>query len=111
MHVFPAGRPAADLLATNPDGVFLSNGPGDPAALPYAIENVRSLLENGVPTFGICLGHQVMGLALGGSTYKLKFGHRGANHPVKFLETGQVEITSRIMGLQSIPTRCPATCA
>jgi len=88
--------------------VFLSNGPGDPAALPYAIENVRTLLDKGVPTFGICLGHQVMGLALGGRTYKLKFGHRGANHPVKFLDTGRVEITSQNHGFAVDPDSLPA---
>jgi len=108
VNVFPAGAPARDLLATNPDGVFLSNGPGDPAALPYAIENVRTLLDKGVPTFGICLGHQVMGLALGGRTYKLKFGHRGANHPVKFLDTGRVEITSQNHGFAVDPDSLPA---
>ena len=108
VQVFPAGAPATDLLATNPDGVFLSNGPGDPAALPYAIENVRTLLDKGVPTFGICLGHQVMGLALGGRTYKLKFGHRGANHPVKFLDTGRVEITSQNHGFAVDPDSLPA---
>jgi carbamoyl-phosphate synthase small subunit len=86
VHVFPAGTPASDLLAIEPDGVFLSNGPGDPAALPYAIENVGTLVDHDIPMFGICLGHQVMGLALGGRTYKLKFGHRGANHPVKYLD-------------------------
>ena len=106
--VFPAGTPAAQLLAAEPDGVFLSNGPGDPAALPYAIENVRQIMGTGTPTFGICLGHQIMGLALGGRTYKLKFGHRGANHPVKFLETGKVEITSQNHGFAVDPDSLPA---
>jgi carbamoyl-phosphate synthase small subunit len=106
--VFPASAPAADLLASEPDGVFLSNGPGDPAALPYAIANVGALLDADVPMFGICLGHQVMGLALGGRTYKLKFGHRGANHPVKFLETGKVEITSQNHGFAVDPDSLPA---
>jgi carbamoyl-phosphate synthase small subunit len=108
VHVFPAGAPAADLLAVEPDGVFLSNGPGDPAALPYAIANVKTLLAGDVPMFGICLGHQVMGLALGGRTYKLKFGHRGANHPVKFLETGKVEITSQNHGFAVDPDSLPS---
>ena len=106
--VFPAGTPAEELLATRPDGVFLSNGPGDPAALPYAIENVRRIIETDIPTFGICLGHQIMGLALGGATYKLKFGHRGANHPVKFLDTGRVEITSQNHGFAVDPQSLPA---
>jgi carbamoyl-phosphate synthase small subunit len=108
VHVFPAGTPAADLLTIEPDGVFLSNGPGDPAALPYAIENVAAIVDAGVPTFGICLGHQIMGLAMGGRTFKLKFGHRGANHPVKFLETGKVEITSQNHGFAVDPDSLPA---
>ena len=89
VHVFPASAPASDLLAIEPDGIFLSNGPGDPAALPYAVSNVRHLMDADVPMFGICLGHQIMGLAVGGQTYKLKFGHRGANHPVKELDVGE----------------------
>jgi carbamoyl-phosphate synthase small subunit len=108
VHVFPATTPAADLLATEPDGVFLSNGPGDPAALGYAIDNVRKIVATDTPTFGICLGHQVMGLALGGRTYKLKFGHRGANHPVKFLATGKVEITSQNHGFAVDPDSLPS---
>jgi carbamoyl-phosphate synthase small subunit len=98
LHVFPATAPASEVLALRPDGVFLSNGPGDPAALPYVVANVRALVETGLPTFGICLGHQVLALALGGRTFKLKFGHRGGNHPVKDLETGRVEITSQNHG-------------
>jgi carbamoyl-phosphate synthase small subunit len=98
LHVFPATATAAEILALRPDGVFLSNGPGDPAALPYVVENVRALVEAGLPTFGICLGHQVLALALGGRTFKLKFGHRGGNHPVKDLQTGRVEITSQNHG-------------
>jgi carbamoyl-phosphate synthase small subunit len=98
VHVFPASVPASDVLALRPDGVFLSNGPGDPAALPYVVANVRALVDAGLPTFGICLGHQVLALALGGRTFKLKFGHRGANHPVKDLQTGRVEITSQNHG-------------
>jgi carbamoyl-phosphate synthase small subunit len=98
IQVFPATCAARDLLAARPDGIFLSNGPGDPAAVPYAIENTRWLLDAGVPIFGICLGHQILALALGGRTYKLKFGHRGANHPVRQLESGGVEITSQNHG-------------
>ncbi|MGE3843074.1 MAG: glutamine-hydrolyzing carbamoyl-phosphate synthase small subunit [Vicinamibacterales bacterium] len=107
VRVFPATAPAADLLATAPDGVFLSNGPGDPAALPYAIANARDLVRAGVPTFGICLGHQILALAMGGRTYKLKFGHRGTNHPVKHLATGQVEITSQNHGFAVDPASLP----
>ncbi len=95
--VVPAGTSAAQVLARNPDGVFLSNGPGDPAAVTYAVKTVKALLGK-VPIFGICLGHQILGLALGGTTYKLKFGHRGANHPVKNLDTGKIEITSQNHG-------------
>jgi len=96
MHVtvVPAKTTAADVLALKPDGVFLSNGPADPAAVGYAIENIRALLGK-VPIMGICLGHQLLGLALGGKTYRLKFGHHGCNHPVMNLATKQVEITSQ----------------
>jgi carbamoyl-phosphate synthase small subunit len=86
--------PAADVLARNPDGVFLSNGPGDPAAVEGAAESIRALLGE-VPVFGICLGHQLLATALGGETYKLKFGHHGGNHPVRRIATGGVEITSQ----------------
>ncbi|WP_419806860.1 glutamine-hydrolyzing carbamoyl-phosphate synthase small subunit [Terriglobus sp.] len=92
--VVPAQTTAAEVLAMNPDGVFFSNGPGDPEPLDYAQQNVRELAGK-TPLFGICLGHQIFGLALGGKTYKLKFGHHGANHPIKNLETGKVEITSQ----------------
>src|SRR5688500_8872739 len=98
VHVFPASAPASALRRIEPDGIFLSNGPGDPAALPYAISNVRELTQSDIPMFGICLGHQILGLAVGGQTYKLKFGHRGANHPVKDLQSGKVEITSQNHG-------------
>jgi carbamoyl-phosphate synthase small subunit len=95
--VVPATTPASGALALAPDGIFLSNGPGDPEPCTYAIEAARVLADR-LPTFGICLGHQILGLACGGRTYKLKFGHRGANHPVKNLKTGQVEITSQNHG-------------
>ena len=98
VRVFPATAPASDLLAIQPDGVFFSNGPGDPAPLDYAARNAKTLLESDVPVFGICLGHQVLARAMGGTTYKLKFGHRGANHPVKQIATGQIEITSQNHG-------------
>ncbi|MBM62956.1 MAG: carbamoyl phosphate synthase small subunit [Acidobacteria bacterium] len=107
VRVFPATTPAKDLLATKPDGVFLSNGPGDPAPLDYAVANTREVLQAGVPVFGICLGHQVLARAFGGTTYKLKFGHRGANHPVKQLSTGQVEITSQNHGFAVDPESLP----
>jgi carbamoyl-phosphate synthase small subunit len=96
--VFGGTAAASDILEWGPDGVFVSNGPGDPAAIPYVVETVRGLLDARVPVFGICLGHQVLGTALGGSTYKLKFGHRGANHPVKSMESGRVEITTQNHG-------------
>jgi len=108
VHVFPASAPATDLLAIDPDGLFLSNGPGDPAALPYAIENVRQLVGAERPMFGICLGHQILGLAVGGDTFKLKFGHRGTNHPVKELHSGKVEITSQNHGFAVDPDSLPA---
>lgn len=95
--VVPAKTSAKQILAKKPDGVFLSNGPGDPAPVEYAAETVKGLLGK-VPIFGICLGHQILSLALGGTTYKLKFGHRGGNHPVKNLDTGKIEITSQNHG-------------
>ena len=94
IEVVPAATPAADVLAHRPDGVFLSNGPGDPAEVPYAVEAIRQLVGE-VPVFGICLGHQLLGRALGAETVKLPFGHHGANHPVKDLTTGVIEITSQ----------------
>ena len=109
VRVFPASAPAADLLAWGPDGIFLSNGPGDPAAVTYAVENVKALAEADVPMFGICLGHQVMGLALGAKTYKLKFGHRGGNHPVKQLDSGAIEITAQNHGFAVDPDSLPST--
>jgi carbamoyl-phosphate synthase small subunit len=108
VRVFPATAPVSDLLAQSPDGVFLSNGPGDPAVLSYAIANAKKLIDADVPVFGICLGHQILSLAMGGDTYKLKFGHRGANHPVKELETGKVEITSQNHGFAVNPDSLPS---
>jgi carbamoyl-phosphate synthase small subunit len=97
-QVFSNTATAEAILARKPDGLFISNGPGDPDAVPHVIDLVRTLIEKDVPTFGICFGHQIIGLALGGKTYKLKFGHRGANQPVKDLTTGLVEITSQNHG-------------
>jgi carbamoyl-phosphate synthase small subunit len=107
--VFPAQAPAKALLAAKPDGVFLSNGPGDPEPCDYAIEAIREIVDGGVPTFGICLGHQLLGLASGARTVKMKFGHHGANHPVKDLDTGQVVITSQNHGFAVDPASLPAT--
>ena len=98
VQVLPATATAADALKHKPAGIFLSNGPGDPAALDYIVREVKTLVDSGVPVFGICLGHQILGQAFGGKTFKLKFGHRGANQPVKDLESGRVEITSQNHG-------------
>jgi carbamoyl-phosphate synthase small subunit len=110
--VVPASTSAAAILDLKPDGIFLSNGPGDAAAVGYAIETVRGLVGK-KPLFGICLGHQLLGLALGGKTYKLKFGHRGANQPVKDLATGRIEITTQNHGfcvdLSSLPSDVTST--
>ncbi len=104
--VVPAQTPAADVLAMHPDGVFFSNGPGDPEPLGYAQNTIREL-QGKTPLFGICLGHQLFGLALGGRTYKLKFGHHGGNHPIKNLETGKVEITSQNHNFNVDPESLP----
>jgi carbamoyl-phosphate synthase small subunit len=97
VRVVPASTPAEDVLALNPDGVFLSNGPGDPEGVPYAISNIKFLLGK-IPIFGICLGHQILNLALNGKTFKLRFGHHGGNHPVMDIPSGKVEITSQNHG-------------
>jgi carbamoyl-phosphate synthase small subunit len=105
--VVPANTSAEDVLALRPNGVFLSNGPGDPEPITYAVENIRKLMGR-VPVFGICLGHQLCGLAVGGRTYKLKFGHHGSNHPVKNLTTDKVEITAQNHGFVVDPESLPA---
>jgi carbamoyl-phosphate synthase small subunit len=107
--VVPATATAEEILAHAPDGVFLSNGPGDPAATgAYAVPAIRGILDAGVPLFGICLGHQLLALSLGGRTAKMERGHRGANHPVKDLTTGKVEITSQNHGFRVLPESLPA---
>jgi carbamoyl-phosphate synthase small subunit len=106
--VVPAQTPATEVLALNPDGIFLANGPGDPEPCSYAIEAARELIETGIPTFGICLGHQIMALASGAKTFKMKFGHHGANHPVKDLDTGRVSITSQNHGFAVDEKSLPA---
>ena len=111
VQVLPATATAADALKYKPAGIFLSNGPGDPAALGYIVREVKSLLDSGIPIFGICLGHQILGQALGGKTFKLKFGHRGGNQPVKDLETGRIEITSQNHGFAVDTASLPADVA
>jgi carbamoyl-phosphate synthase small subunit len=111
VQVVPATATAAEALAYKPAGIFLSNGPGDPAALGYAVQAVSDLTKSGVPIFGICLGHQILGQAFGGKTFKLKFGHRGGNQPVKDLESGRVEITSQNHGFAVDPATLPADVA
>jgi len=108
LTVVPAQTSAAKVLALNPDGIFLSNGPGDPEPCTYAIAAIREFLARGLPTFGICLGHQLLALASGAKTIKMKFGHHGANHPVKDLDTGQVLITSQNHGFAVDPESLPA---
>ncbi len=111
--VVPAKTPAAEVLKLQPNGIFLSNGPGDPEPCDYAIEAARALIDSGIPTFGICLGHQIMALASGAKTFKMKFGHHGANHPVKDLDTGRVSITSQNHGFavdeKTLPAHLRAT--
>ena len=111
--VVPAKTPAAEVLKLQPQGIFLSNGPGDPEPCDYAIAAARELIETGIPTFGICLGHQIMALASGAKTFKMKFGHHGANHPVKDLDNGRVSITSQNHGFavdeKSLPANLRAT--
>ena len=113
LTVVPAQTPAQDVLAMKPDGVFLSNGPGDPEPCDYAIAAIRTLLDAGIPIFGICLGHQLLGLASGARTMKMKFGHHGANHPVQDLDTRRVMITSQNHGFavdrESLPANCRVT--
>ena len=106
--VVPARTPAAEALALNPDGIFLSNGPGDPEPCDYAITAAKQLIETGIPTFGICLGHQIMALASGAKTFKMKFGHHGGNHPVKDLDNGRVSITSQNHGFAVDADTLPA---
>jgi len=106
--VVPAKTSAAEVLAMNPDGVFLSNGPGDPEPCDYAIAAAQTFIEKGIPLYGICLGHQIMGLAVGAKTVKMKFGHRGANHPVQDVKTGQVMITSQNHGFAVDAATLPA---
>jgi carbamoyl-phosphate synthase small subunit len=109
LTVVPAQTSAREVLAHKPDGVFLSNGPGDPEPCDYAIEAIRTLVDSGLPTFGICLGHQLLGLASGGRTLKMKFGHHGANHPVLDQDSGQVLITSQNHGFAVDPASLPPT--
>ena len=106
-QVLPATASAQDALKHKPAGIFLSNGPGDPAALGYIVREVKTLVDSGIPIFGICLGHQILGQAFGGKTFKLKFGHRGGNQPVKDLESGKVEITSQNHGFAVDPKSLP----
>lgn len=113
LTVVPAQTPAEDVLAMNPDGIFLSNGPGDPEPCDYAISAIKNILEKGIPTFGICLGHQLLALASGAKTAKMKFGHHGGNHPVEEIETKRVMITSQNHGFaadeDSLPANLKAT--
>ena len=113
LTIVPAKTSAAEVMAMKPDGVFLSNGPGDPEPCDYAITAAKTIIDAGIPTFGICLGHQIMGLAAGAKTLKMKFGHHGANHPVKDLDSGKVAITSQNHGFavdaKTLPTNVRVT--
>jgi len=111
VQVVPATTSAAAALKHKPAGIFLSNGPGDPAALDYIVREVKTLVDTGIPIFGICLGNQLLGQAFGGKTFKLKFGHRGGNQPVKDLESGRVEITSQNHGFAVDPASLPSDVA
>ncbi|RUM58789.1 MAG: carbamoyl phosphate synthase small subunit [Persephonella sp.] len=108
LTVFPYNTPAEEIIKFQPDGIFLSNGPGDPAILHYQIEQIKKLLKTDIPMFGICLGHQLLSWALGGKTYKLEFGHHGGNHPVKNLKTGKVEITAQNHNYATDPDSLPS---
>jgi carbamoyl-phosphate synthase small subunit len=111
--VVPSSTPATQALAMKPDGIFLSNGPGDPASMTTVVEEIQSVIGSGIPTFGICFGHQLLGRAFGGTTYKLRFGHRGGNQPVKDTGTGTIEITSHNHGFavkaESLPAEVEVT--
>lgn len=113
LHVFPHSTPAEEILAIKPDGFFISNGPGDPEGIPLASSNIRKVADTGIPTFGICLGHQLIGLAYGAKVYKLKFGHRGGNHPVQEYATGRVDITAQnhsfAVDMRSLPPELETT--
>src|SRR5256714_9188329 len=106
--VVPASTPASEVFAMKPDGIFLSNGPGDPASMDREVEEIKQLVNARVPTFGICFGHQLLGRAFGGKTFKLVFGHRGGNQPVKDLQQGGVEITSHNHGFAVLADSLPA---
>ena len=108
IEVVPAQTPASEVLARHPDGVFLSNGPGDPEPCDYAIKAIREIVDTGIPVFGICLGHQLLALASGAKTLKMKFGHHGANHPVQDLDSGRVAITSQNHGFAVDASTLPA---
>lgn len=108
LHVFPNHAGADDILSLKPDGFFISNGPGDPTGVPDTVKNLKQIIDSGLPTFGICFGHQLLGLAMGGKTFKLKFGHRGGNQPVIELETGRVDITSQNHGFAVDKNSLPA---
>lgn len=105
--VVPSTWPASETLKLKPDGVLFSNGPGDPSAVPYAVETVKEILGK-VPVFGICMGHQLLGQALGGKTFKMKFGHHGGNHPVRNLRTGHVEISAQVCKFETISFLSPS---